>query len=82
MGRRSNGEHIRWTAEKIRSRDLLQRRAQSTNRKVTLHPRTRPGEEWQRAQGRPKPLSNRIPNISPKGILELKPQKKSPMTQF
>lgn len=81
MGRRSDGERIRWTAEKIRSRDLLQRCAQSTNRKVTLNPRTRP-EERQRAQGRPKPLSNRIPNISPKGILELKPQKKSPMTQF
>lgn len=45
-------------------------------------PGQRPQEQWPRTQGGPRPLSDRLPNINPKGILEFKPQKTFPMTRF
>lgn len=52
------------------------------SRKIALHPRMRPGEQWRGAQGGLRPLSNTRPNINLTGIPELRAQKEFPMTRF
>lgn len=54
----------------------------SKGQQTALHVRTKLQRTMAESTGWTRPLSDRLPTINPKGILEFKPQKEFPTTPF